>query len=494
MMMGALSLCACSDDAALMDGNSGANTTQTATVSKITSVFTNGTNMSVGSKTTGTSRATSTLTVGESETVCAKYDVAAGFQSEGTVPYIKVSVHVYEDCSGECDKLRLTFKDTDGLECKADDFAIRATDGTYLAGTYGMDEEGNQISEYNYGNLSISGDMDIIIGGLNNLDKTHKKGGEEENVINTFEVWIWPQNTKNHTWTKEELDKLAQNHEALTCVKEETEDPHEGVDMGDIVWSTENMEGYYAWGEIFTAPTIDGPGDTEETAFTYGGTTYTNNAAYYPFAAQGGKKYYNYNHYRYFDGTSRLTKYQWNDDNTSLDGKTTLDPTDDVATMRWGNGWRMPTKDEMDELINGKNTVATTGTTTVKLYNAETGEYYDKENVKALIVTSKITNNTIVLPSMGYYGSNSETDEKTKTKITDFNYSPYFLYYWTSTLSTQIQYSSDNKSKRYGGFIYGTGVNRQWCNESLAWMALDYGDFNGYDRSFGMKVRPVKDK
>lgn len=31
--------------------------------------------------------------------------------------------------------------------------------------------------------------------------------------------------------------------------------------------------------------------------------------------------------------------------------KTVLDPEDDAATVNWGSGWRMPTKEEMEELL-----------------------------------------------------------------------------------------------------------------------------------------------
>ena len=186
LILGAVLICSCTEESSGVYplGNEDASM-----VSKVTSVFTNGTNMSVGAR-SGTSRGGGTLTVGENEAVCAKYDVASGFQSNGTVPYIKVSIHVYEDCVGECEKLRLTFKGVEDFVCKADDFAIRATDGTYLEGCYGMDEKGNKINEYKYGNLSISGDMDIIGGGLANLYGGNKQGGEEEPVINTFEVWM----------------------------------------------------------------------------------------------------------------------------------------------------------------------------------------------------------------------------------------------------------------------------------------------------------------
>ena len=78
--------------------------------------------------------------------------------------------------------------------------------------------------------------------------------------------------------------------------------------------------------------------------------------------------------------------------------------------MRWGNGWRMPTSAEMDNLFNGPNTLCVQGKTKVRRYNHETGESYYVEDVDAWMVTSTITNNTIILPKTGYYGSNEKTD------------------------------------------------------------------------------------
>lgn len=42
--------------------------------------------------------------------------------------------------------------------------------------------------------------------------------------------------------------------------------------------------------------------------------------------------------------------------------------------------------------------------------------------------------------------------------------------------------------------FFGAGEKLGWCDESLATMGFDYGQLNGYDRCFGFKVRPVKDK
>ena len=96
------------------------------------------------------------------------------------------------------------------------------------------------------------------------------------------------------------------------------------VDLGlSVRWASYNVGasapeeagGYYAWGE------------TEE------------------------KDDYSWSTYKYCRGSSvTMTKYcaDWN--SGSIDNKTVLEPDDDVAHVKWGGAWRMPTKAEQDEL------------------------------------------------------------------------------------------------------------------------------------------------
>ncbi len=113
--------------------------------------------------------------------------------------------------------------------------------------------------------------------------------------------------------------------------------------------------------------------------------------------------------YCYCNGTdTSLTKY-CNDPafgaNGFVDTLTVLEPSDDAATVNWGEGWRMPTMAEYEELLDN-----CTDWSRVDL-NGEIGLLY--------IGT---TGNSIFLP----------------------NYYPDFLGYWTSSL-----YTSDPRSARY---------------------------------------------
>ena len=98
------------------------------------------------------------------------------------------------------------------------------------------------------------------------------------------------------------------------------------VDLGlSVKWascnvgatSPEEYGGYYAWGE------------TEE------------------------KSDYSWSTYKYCNGTyDSMTKYCTSSSYGTVDNKTTLEPEDDVASVKWGGNWRMPTTEEQQELID----------------------------------------------------------------------------------------------------------------------------------------------
>ena len=70
-------------------------------------------------------------------------------------------------------------------------------------------------------------------------------------------------------------------------------------------------------------------------------------AAYGDYFAWGEtkpKKEYSEYTYKYGSDEHNYTKYN------SKDGKTTLDAADDAATANWGSSYRMPTKEEFEEL------------------------------------------------------------------------------------------------------------------------------------------------
>ena len=74
---------------------------------------------------------------------------------------------------------------------------------------------------------------------------------------------------------------------------------------------------------------------------------------YYAWGETEEKSNYSYNTYKYYGrNNTGITKYCTNSSDGTVDNKTTLEPTDDVATVKWGGTWRMPTRAEQIELRN----------------------------------------------------------------------------------------------------------------------------------------------
>ena len=68
---------------------------------------------------------------------------------------------------------------------------------------------------------------------------------------------------------------------------------------------------------------------------------------HYAWGETESKSYFSWSSYDYCNGNkSTITKYN------AHDGKTTLEPSDDAATVIMGRNWRTPTLTEMEELVN----------------------------------------------------------------------------------------------------------------------------------------------
>ena len=127
---------------------------------------------------------------------------------------------------------------------------------------------------------------------------------------------------------------------------------------------------------------------------------------YYAWGETEEKEEYSQSTYK-FSGSSgfgQFTKYYY-DNMLGLggDGKTKLDYEDDVARVKWGGSWRMPTNGELDELRDNC-----------------TWEWETLYGVKGYRVTGP-NGNSIFLPAVGY---------RTGTEIN----SQQKIYYWSSTV------------------------------------------------------------
>ena len=95
------------------------------------------------------------------------------------------------------------------------------------------------------------------------------------------------------------------------------------------------------------------------------------------------EKQFSWSDYKYGTSSSNLTKYN------STDGLTTLEPSDDAATVNWGGKWRMPTVKQINELLDTDNC---------------TNEWvtdYNGSGVNGVLFTSVRNKNKLFAPSAG---------------------------------------------------------------------------------------------
>lgn len=144
--------------------------------------------------------------------------------------------------------------------------------------------------------------------------------------------------------------------------------------------------------------------------------------------------------YKWCNGkSSTLTKYCTVSEKGTVDNKTVLDADDDAATVNWGDGWRMPTREEMAELSS--NT---------------TREWTEINGVKGCRFTSKINGNSIFLPAAGYRGSSSSDTPPSA------NVGKYGPYYSSSLDESKPQFSySMEFRERNGSLSFATGSEKR---------------------------------
>lgn len=148
---------------------------------------------------------------------------------------------------------------------------------------------------------------------------------------------------------------------------------------------------------------------------------------YYAWGETEPKEVYNWN--TYFDS---------NDEKYERDKKTVLDPEDDVAHVKWGGNWRMPTRAEQDEL-------RTKCTWTWGRRNGVEGYTVVGPNGNSLFLPAAGCRDDSDLSNVGSYG-----------------------YYWSSSL---------NSSNSLGAYYLGFGSG--------------YVDWGSNYRGYGRTVRPV---
>ena len=155
-----------------------------------------------------------------------------------------------------------------------------------------------------------------------------------------------------------------------------------------------------------------------------------------------GKTNFTWSTYKYCKGSyDSITKYCTNNRFGTVDNIIVLDPSDDVATANWGEGWQTPTLEQCKELINSNYTTT--------IWSTQNGVYGRK-------IISKSNGNSIFLPA----GNKDGTSYREEGSCG---------FYWLRSLYTSIS------SSGYG-------------------MRFDHKDFyiDSDSRMEGRSVRPVR--
>ena len=177
--------------------------------------------------------------------------------------------------------------------------------------------------------------------------------------------------------------------------------------------------------------------------FNLGATKEYEFGDYYAWGETETKSVYSWSTYKYCKGSfSSLTKYNTSKAYGSVDNKTVLEEADDVAHVKLGGNWRMPTEAEWSWIRNN--------------CHKEWTSDYEGTGVAGLIVTGK-NGNKIFLPATGIKSGNSLLNVGS------------WGNYWCSTLGEGGSYGAESVD-----FSSGGGLSR-----------------SGYERYKGLSVRPV---
>ena len=150
------------------------------------------------------------------------------------------------------------------------------------------------------------------------------------------------------------------------------------------------------------------------------------------------------NNYKWFIGgdSHNISKYCTNSDFGIVDGRTELEPEDDAAYVNWGAEWRMPSLNQLYELLDN----CTSDWTTVN-------------GLGGYLFKSKTNNRVVFFPAAGYYNTNVIEELGTAGN------------YWLRNASSSSRPDrADVLGFRYGnmGMITAAYYGRQWSGNVRA--------------------------
>lgn len=169
-----------------------------------------------------------------------------------------------------------------------------------------------------------------------------------------------------------------------------------------------------------------------------GASTPSDFGDYYAWGEISVKDNYSWEKYKWCNGSAHsLTKYNTYDKYGTVDNRTRLYDEDDVAHVKLGGNWRMPTKDEFRELL------ATKGNENYKW------EWTSIKGHTGWKITYRVNNQTIFIPA---------ADGRDGTSLPKGG---SYGYYWSSSLNTaylRCAWSLCSDSKGVGMFYYDRNI------------------------------------
>lgn len=233
---------------------------------------------------------------------------------------------------------------------------------------------------------------------------------------------------------------------------------HDYVDLGlpsGVLWATCNIGAktpvgtgdFFAWGETKKKK--------EYNWNTYKWSEITKNGTYTDANGKEKPAYkkiqtkYCANSYIEYEGKKYVKK------GAIMDSMNTLLPVDDAAAVHWGDRWRIPTIEEIEELIEWCDWLWVPN--------------YNKTGIAGIMGVSKINEAFIFFPAAGFMFNKNHNDEGK------------FGAYWSSNLVKNVDFRQNilDPSGRSMGFYFGNKIGIAWVRS------------NWDDRMFGMLVRAV---
>ena len=198
------------------------------------------------------------------------------------------------------------------------------------------------------------------------------------------------------------------------------------------------------------------PFQVEWAACNLGATVPEEPGTYFAWGETTGKDHYGWDNYRYSTPEPKMTEYN---PDSGTPGTMVLEPGDDAATVILGNGWRMPTKADWEELVRK-------GIWKMTVRNGSAG----------YLVTSRIDGEEVVfLPAGGFYLDGVLLFGKAELLSLEdgtMSWKGAECHFWTSEIRTD-----------YTPHAWYYGLSDQ-----------GYGQLYDASRSLGMNIRPVRDK